>query len=430
MFSATPSMPDPSQDFIALCQSQMELLGKTLQADWSAVYLTSEEEGKTVNLIPVVIYPLKETTQTAQEQAIQLREGKQQIALSHWSKSLPTALDPSLIISENEDIESKEYQIVLPLVHEEVVLGVLVTQRETHPWQREEFSQVQKIADTVAIAALLDQRQQCYEKQLQQQQFQQEQERDRLDDLFHQLKNPLTALKIFGKLLLKRLGADERSRSIVDSIVREGEHLQDLIKNFEDQQTSLENEDEIITLNTDSVAVSDSLSLSLPPSKSLNLTPVPVGDILKTVVSSAKSIADDKEIDLRVEKLENLKPILGNSAALREVLSNLIDNSIKYTPPSGQVIIRLGFSKIIDGKKYQGILIEDTGLGIPIEDQKHIFERHYRGIQANSNISGSGLGLAIVKELITQMGGFIELESPIDLENNRGTGFLVWLMSQ
>ncbi len=430
MFSATASLSDPSEDFIALCRSQMELLGKTLQADWSAVYLTSEEEGKAVNLIPVVIYPLTETMQTAEEQPIQLREGKQEITLSHWSKSLPMDLDHSLIVSEKEDIESKEYQIVLPLVHQEVVLGVLVTQRETYPWQPEEFSQVQKIADTLALAGLLDQRQQWYEKQLQQRQLQQQQDQDRLDDLFHQLRNPLTALKVFGKLLLKRLGADEQSRSIVDNIVREGEHLQDLLKNFEDQQKSLGNEEEIITLNTDSVAVSDSLSLSLPPSTSLSLTSVYLEDVLETVVSSAKSIAENKDIDLRVEKSENLKPILGNSAALREVLSNLIDNSIKYTPPSGQVIIRLGFSKIIDGKKYQGILIEDTGLGIPIEDQKHIFERHYRGIQANSNISGSGLGLAIVKELITQMGGFIELESPIDLENNRGTGFLVWLTSQ
>ncbi len=430
MFSATASMPDPSEDFIALCRSQMELLGKTLQADWSAVYLTSEEEGKAVNLIPVVIYPLTETIHTAEEQAIQLREGKQEITLSHWSKSLPMDLDHSLIVSEKEDIESKEYQIVLPLVYQEVVLGVLVTQRETHPWQPEEFSQVQKIADTLAIAGLLDKRRQWYEKQLQQQQLQQQQERDRLDDLFHQLRNPLTALKVFGKLLLKRLGADEQSRSIVNNIVREGEHLQDLIKDFEDQQKSLDNEDKIITLNTDSVAVSDSLSLSLPPSKSLSLTPVHIWDILETVVSSAKSIAESKEIDLCVKKIENLESVLGNNAALREVLSNLIDNSIKYTPPSGKVTIKLGLSKVINEQKYQGILIEDTGFGIPIEDQEHIFERHYRGIQANSNISGSGLGLAIVKELIIQIGGLIELQSPIDLENNRGTRFMVWLMSQ
>ncbi len=429
MFSATASIPDPSQDFIALCHSQVTLLAKSLQADWSAVYLTSEEEGKGVNLIPVVIYPLRETIGRPEEQPIQLREGKQEITLSHLSKGLPTHLDRSLMILEDQDIDSKDYQIVLPLVYQEVVLGILVTQREASPWQPEEFTQVEQIADTLAIARLLDQRRHWYQGQLQQQQLQQQQQRDRLDDLFHQLRNPLTALKVFGKLLLKRLGTDEQSRSIATNIVREGEHLQDLIQDFESYENSFTDEEEIITLTTDSVNVSDSLSLSLPPSKSLALTKVDVGDVLETVIISAESIADNKGIDLRIKKTKNLEPVLANNSALREVFSNLIDNSIKYTPSSGKVIIELGLSKVIDGKKYQGILIEDTGYGIPMEDQEHIFARHYRGIQSNSDISGTGLGLAIVKELITKMGGLIELKSPSNLDNNTGTRFIIWLLS-
>ncbi|MDJ0578999.1 ATP-binding protein [Crocosphaera sp.] len=424
MFSATASIPDPSQDFIALCHSQVTLLAKTLQAEWSAVYLTSEEEGKAVNLIPVLIYPLRETI----EQPTQLREDKQEITLSNLSKGLSSNLDRSLIVPENEKIEAKDYQIVLPLVYKEAVLGVLVTYREAYPWQPEEFSQVQQIADTLAIACLLDKRREWYEKQLQLQQLQEQQQRDRIDDLFHQLRNPLTALKVFGKLLLKRLGTDEQSRSIATNIVREGEHLQDLIKEFEGYENSLSNEEEVITLNTESVAVSEQKSLSLPPEKSLTLTQVYIWEVLETVLISAESIAENKGVDLRVEKTENLESVLGNNLALREVFSNLIDNSIKYTPALGEVTIKLGLSKIIDDKKYQGILIEDTGYGIPIEEQKRIFERHYRGIQTNSDIAGSGLGLAIVKEIISQMGGLIELFSPI-LENDRGTRFIIWLVS-
>ena len=428
MFSATASIPDPSQDFIALCHSQARLLATALQADWSAVYLTSEEEGKAVNLIPVLIYPLRETIERPGEQPTQLRERKQEINLSNLSKGLPTNLDRSLIIPENERVEAKDYQIVLPLVYQETVLGVLVTYREAYPWQPEEFNQVQQIADTLAIACLLDQRGEWYERQLQRQQLKQQQERDRLDDLFHQVRNPLTALKVFGKLLLKRLGGDEQSSSIVKNIVQEGEHLQDLIKDFESYQNSLINEEEVITLNTESVDISDNLSFSLPASQSLTLTEVDVWDILETVLISAESIAKNKGINLRVDKPKHLEPILGNSSSLREVFSNLIDNSIKYTPSSGKVTIKLGLSKIIDDKKYQGILIEDTGYGIPLEDKEHIFERHYRGIQSKNDISGSGLGLAIVKEFITKMGGLIELFSPI-LENNRGTRFIVWLVS-
>ncbi|MDJ0601402.1 MAG: GAF domain-containing sensor histidine kinase [Crocosphaera sp.] len=428
MFSATASVPNPSQDFIALCQSQVMLLGKTLQADWSVVYLTSEEQGQPVNLIPVVVYPLRETVDKPLDNQIQMREEKGEVTLGNLSKSLPSDLSRSLIISENEPIHSKDYQVVLPLVYQEAVLGVLVTRREAYPWKPEELSQIEKIADTLAIARSLDQRQSWYQKQLQQQQLQQQQQRDRLDDLFHQLRNPLTALKVFGKLLLKGLGADDQNRSIANNIVREGEHLQELIKNFESHQSSIENDAEIITLNTDSVAISD-VSSSLPPANSLELTPVYVWDILETVLMSAESIAENKGIDLQVEKTENLDCVWGNKSALREVFSNLIDNSIKYTPISGKVTIKLGLSKVSDDKKYQGILIEDTGYGIPDEDKERIFERHYRGVQENSNISGSGLGLAIVKELVTQMGGLIELSSPINLDNYAGTRFIVWLVS-
>ncbi len=428
MFSTTATLPHPSEDFIALCQSQVMLLAKTLQADWSAVYLTSEEDGQPVNLIPVVVYPLGESMRTSETEEIELNEGTQGLVVSDLPQSLPTRLHSSLIIPENEPSDGQPYQLVLPLIYQEVVLGLLVTRRQDYPWKREEFSQIEKIAETLAIARLLDQRQTWYQKQQQQQRLQQQQQSDRLDDLFHQLRNPLTALKVFGKLLMKRLASDEKSRSIVNNIVREGEHLQELIKEFENNQSGMGNDGEIITLNPDSVAITDSLSPSLPPSNPLELRPVYVWDVLENVVISAESIAQSKNIFLEVEKPENLAPVLGNVSALREVFSNLIDNSIKYTTELGKVMIKLGLSKVIEDKNYQGILIEDTGYGIPIEDQAHIFERHYRGIQAKGEISGSGLGLAIVRDLITQMGGLIELLSPIYLDNNQGTRFIIWLV--
>ena len=89
------------------------------------------------------------------------------------------------------------------------------------------------------------------------------------------------------------------------------------------------------------------------------------------------------------------------------------------------------------------ILISDTGPGIPPQDLEHLFERHYRGVQASTTIPGSGLGLAIAKELIEQMQGEIEVYSPAqtawakqswESQKNqsqnqpvRGTTFIVWL---
>lgn len=88
--------------------------------------------------------------------------------------------------------------------------------------------------------------------------------------------------------------------------------------------------------------------------------------------------------------------------------------------------------------KMQGISISDTGCGIPPEDLEHLFERHYRGVQAESEIPGTGLGLAIAKELVEKMQGEIQLFSPASSsqrsevrafisEEGRGTTVIVWL---
>jgi signal transduction histidine kinase len=305
------------------------------------------------------------------------------------------------------------------LIYKDIVVGLLVTQRKNCPWQQSELEQIETIAQTLAIARLLDSHQQWYQEQLSQQQTLQQQEHDRLDDLFHQLRNPLTALQIFGKLLLKRLHSDEKSTVIAESIVRESDHLQELLQEFEVDKHSLK--DDVVTLDTRSTR-------SLPSEQSLSLSAIQVTEILEPLLTFAESIAQEKSIELRIDILEDSPCIWGDTQALREVFSNIINNAFKYTPSGGQVFIQVGLLSITNGKSYQGVVIEDTGCGIPVEDQEHIFERHYRGVQEKGEIVGSGLGLAIAKDLVTQMQGLIELVSPTDAIGNMGTKFIVWLL--
>jgi signal transduction histidine kinase len=123
--------------------------------------------------------------------------------------------------------------------------------------------------------------------------------------------------------------------------------------------------------------------------------------------------------------------VIANAKALREVLNNLIDNALKYTPTGGEVKI-YSIEKLEQAQQnWLGIAISDSGYGIPLEDQQKIFERHYRGRQAQSDIPGSGLGLAIAKDLIEKMGGKIEIISPNNIEKNTslpGTTMIVWLV--
>ena len=100
-------------------------------------------------------------------------------------------------------------------------------------------------------------------------------------------------------------------------------------------------------------------------------------------------------------------PVWGETSRLREVVMNLIDNAVKYNRPGGHVYVT------VRSEEHRVLLIvRDTGIGIPEDKQKRVFERFYRADASRSQaISGSGLGLAIVKHIVEQHQGKISLQS-------------------
>ena len=109
--------------------------------------------------------------------------------------------------------------------------------------------------------------------------------------------------------------------------------------------------------------------------------------------------------------------MMGDRARLNQILYNLTDNAIKYSPDGGRIAVVLQ-------KEDEGIVwrVRDNGVGIPEEDQEHIFERFYRVDKARSReTGGTGLGLSIVKQLVTMHGGEITVHS----EPNHGSEFRV-----
>ncbi|MFM7437585.1 MAG: GAF domain-containing sensor histidine kinase, partial [Snowella sp.] len=273
-------------------------------------------------------------------------------------------------------------QLVFPLVYQEVMLGVLVTGRESAPWQAEEVAQLENIAHTLAIACFLDQQKSWYLTQLRQQQRRREWERDHLDDLFHQLRNPLTALRTFSKLLLKRFWGDDKTQAVIEGIGRESYHLQELLQAFEGDLARSDQEITVPIWDTETLPenVLTPVSTFLLPSSSLPLSPVDLTTVLRPILSCEEPIAQEKQIELDGIIPDHLSPILGNAAALREIFSNLIDNALKYTPSGGKVRVTMGLMASFETEQWQGVEIADTGYGIPKKDQDHVFERHYRGI--------------------------------------------------
>ncbi|MGH9813018.1 MAG: sensor histidine kinase, partial [Candidatus Acidiferrales bacterium] len=151
----------------------------------------------------------------------------------------------------------------------------------------------------------------------------------------------------------------------------------------------------------------------------LDLRPVVVADLIDSCLETAQLKAGQKQLAVVVESSPSLPPVRGDSVRLREVLQNLLDNAVQYTPAGGRITVRAAAS---DG----GIVISvaDTGIGIPQADQERIFERFYRVDAARSReVGGTGLGLSIARHLVEAHGGRITVESEV----GRGSTFSVFL---
>jgi two-component system phosphate regulon sensor histidine kinase PhoR len=145
---------------------------------------------------------------------------------------------------------------------------------------------------------------------------------------------------------------------------------------------------------------------------------VPVDATVETVLSTLKGKAADKQIELGGKVPPDLH-LAAERAAVEQILTNLVDNAIKYTPAGGRVLVT--------AERKEGqvqLAVEDTGPGIPREHHARLFERFYRVDDARSrDLGGTGLGLAIVKHLTLAHGGEVRVES----EPGKGSRFLVSL---
>ncbi|GAB6273244.1 MAG: ATP-binding protein [Peptococcaceae bacterium] len=134
---------------------------------------------------------------------------------------------------------------------------------------------------------------------------------------------------------------------------------------------------------------------------------VQLKEIINQVTVMFQPQAQQKSLSLTVEIPVELPCISGDPDLLAQVLTNLVDNAIKYTLPGGQVLIRA----TIDRENVQ-VEVKDTGIGIPPEDLPRVFERFYRVEKARAReLGGIGVGLAIVKHIIKAHGGSIKAES-------------------
>ncbi|MGF7058825.1 two-component system histidine kinase PnpS [Brassicibacter mesophilus] len=220
--------------------------------------------------------------------------------------------------------------------------------------------------------------------------------KDFVANVSHELKTPLTSIKGFVETLKEGAAENKNIRDkFLDIIDIEASRLTSLIQ--------------------DLLLLSEIENKNNLPSKET----IDVNKSIDEVMQMLSEIAKQKDIELIDKVNKNLPSLQGNSGWFKQMLINLIDNGIKYTPNGGNVVVT---AYSVSGKIY--IKVSDTGIGIEKEHLSRLFERFYRVDKARSRqVGGTGLGLAIVKHIIIALRGNIDVKSEI----NKGTEFIISL---
>ncbi|HTA51604.1 MAG TPA: ATP-binding protein, partial [Candidatus Acidoferrum sp.] len=209
---------------------------------------------------------------------------------------------------------------------------------------------------------------------------------DFVANVSHEFKTPLTAIQGFAETLLSGALEDPRNNRRFLEIIR-------------DHATRL------------AALTDDLLKLARIEAGKLEVQfgPVQLIDVIDRCVETALINATRKRITLEVDVPPHLPLVHGDASLLRDVVQNLLDNAIRYTPEGGRVRITA------DARPREAIVsVDDTGIGIPLTDQERIFERFYRVDPARSReAGGTGLGLSIAKHIVEAHGGRLWVESEV-----------------
>jgi signal transduction histidine kinase len=229
---------------------------------------------------------------------------------------------------------------------------------------------------------------------------------DFLATISHELRTPLNSILGFSDILQSAGNLEERQKRYVQNIQASGQALM--------------------------VQINDLLDLAKIESgkMDLHLTTMNLSDVLEIQVQQIMPLADRKNIDLKTDTPQIPLPMMfQDRGKICQIITNLLSNAIKFTPEGGRVRV----SSRLSDENFVEFSVEDTGIGIPLQEQEHIFEKFRQGSSdpagrdhTKREYEGTGLGLSIVRELSRLLGGDVTLRS----EFGKGSLFIVRLPLQ
>lgn len=212
-------------------------------------------------------------------------------------------------------------------------------------------------------------------------------------DASHELRTPITALRTFNELLQGSAAQDAAAQ--VDFLAESGAQIRRLERITENLLNLSRLEGGLVELTLEALSVAD---------------------LVEGVMAALRPLADERAIALVVEPIDPTLLLRADQHQLERALTNLVENGLKFTPAGGTV--QVGATTDEAGVQ---LWVQDTGIGIPPEEQTQIFRRFYRG--QNATNGGSGLGLAIVQQIAAAHGGTVTVTSA----EGKGSRFVLWL---
>jgi len=370
---------------------------------------------------------------------------------------------------------SAQERATFPLSHNEEIIGIVVLYRPSIAWDGREQRCIETVVSTIECAIAMHIQNLVLRESLENTYLNDLDRQNHLSDLFHQVRNPLAALHVFGKLLDRRLAGNPAVLEIVENIIRESDRLKSLLDDLSvvAKQPSLELAalrgeiedvddwgEEMAVLATDLAtdavesaidapindpigdpikvidpAIRDPISAVvspaprsrllplLPVSASAVLAEISVNDLLHPILRVAETMAEVRDLTFVSEIACPEVSLRTDIKLMTEALQNVIDNALKYTPDGGRVSVNATYLEDEAIGDLVELCIRDTGLGIPPEDLDRVFQRGYRGEKSQMDIQGTGLGLQIVKQILEQLGADIAIDS-----KGRGQGVEVRLL--
>jgi len=292
-------------------------------------------------------------------------------------------------------LDKAHSQLVIPIRRESRAIGLfLLESTAAENLQEAALEFLSRLADVAAIAIANSQ---LYA----QVQYANNAKSQFVSFVAHELKNPMASIKGYTDLVVKGMAGPVNDQ--------QGKFL----------GTVLNNLDRMNTIVTDL----NDLSKIEAGKLRLDFKDVEIPDLMEDAVRSIKNQIDDKQQNVQFIFSPELPRVWGDKNRISQILVNLVSNANKYTPKEGQIVVGAERTRNVwDERGPQEVVhvwVKDTGIGIPPEDQKNIFQQYYRTESSKDMAKGTGLGLNISKSFVEMQGGKIWFDSEV----KQGTTF-------